>query len=369
MAEQVDCVVVGAGVVGLAVARELARAGREVIVLEAEKIIGSGISSRNSEVIHAGIYYPTGSLKARFCVAGRHRLYRYCAEAGVEHRKIGKLIVATSEAEVPTLAKYRAQAAANGADDLYPVSLAQVRELEPAVRCVAALMSPSTGIIDSHGLMVSFLADIESHGGVLAVESPVVGGVLRPDGVELQVGGGASIRLLARTVINSAGLGAQDLSRSLTGVPAQSVPRQYLAKGHYFSLAGRSPFNRLIYPIANSAGLGTHVTLDLAGGARFGPDVKWIDTLDYSADEGRRDEFARAIALYYPDLDPSRLQPSYTGIRPKISAPDAPAADFCVQGPRAHGGPYVALYGIESPGLTSSMAIAQYVRELLDERV
>lgn len=365
MSEQVDCVVIGAGVVGLAVARALARIGREVLVLESEGDIGTGVSSRNSEVIHAGIYYPTGSLKARFCVAGRDALYRYCASAGVEHRRLGKLIVATSDNEAATLDQYAAQAAANGVTDLQPLSAQQVRALEPSVRGVAGLLSPSSGIIDSHGLMTAYQADIESLGGIVVLNSKVIGGELRRDGVTLEVGAESPTALHAATVVNSAGLGAQAVSRSLRGLGSELVPPLYFAKGHYFSLSGRSPFQRLVYPIANSAGLGTHVTLDLSGHARFGPDVKWIDEIDYAADESRRAEFARAIQLYFPELDADRLHPSYTGVRPKISGPGQPAADFCIRGPGFHSGPYVALYGIESPGLTASLAIGEHVASLL----
>jgi L-2-hydroxyglutarate oxidase LhgO len=364
--EHVDCAVIGAGVVGLAVARELALSGREVIVLESAGGIGTGISSRNSEVIHAGIYYPTGSLKARLCVQGRELLYQFCAGNSVEHRRVGKLIVATSPEEIPALAKYEAQARANGVTDLRRLSVEETARMEPDVRCAAALLSPSTGIVDSHGLMLAYQADLEAHGGVLAVNSPVTGGSLHHSGVELEVGAEAPMAVRAASVVNCAGLDAQDVSRRLRGVPAQAIPNRFLAKGYYFSLTGRSPFQHLVYPVANSAGLGTHVTLDLSGGARFGPDVQWIEHIDYAFEESRKADFARAIRLYYPGLDDSRLQPDYTGIRPKISAPGQPAADFCIRGPTEHGHcRYVALYGIESPGLTASLAIAQQVLRLL----
>jgi L-2-hydroxyglutarate oxidase LhgO len=366
MSERIDCAVIGAGVVGLAVARELALAGREVIVLEAESTIGSGISSRNSEVIHAGIYYPAGSLKARFCVQGRQLMYEFCARNAIEHRRIGKLIVASSPDEIPTLAKYEQQARANGVDDLQRLTIEQVQELEPEVRCAAALLSPSSGIVDSHGLMLAYQAELEAHGGMLVFNSPVTGGRLLQGEITIEVGGEAPMVLQAATVINCAGLSAQSVSHAISGVPPPSIPRQFLAKGYYFSLAGRSPFRRLVYPVANSAGLGTHVTLGLDGFARFGPDVQWIESLDYGFDEARKAEFARAIRLYYPQLDDSRLRPAYTGIRPKISNASQPAADFCIRGPSAHGDcPYVALYGIESPGLTASLAIARHVVSLL----
>jgi L-2-hydroxyglutarate oxidase LhgO len=365
VSEQVDCVVIGAGVIGLAIARALSLQGREVIVLEAEDAIGTGTSSRNSEVIHAGIYYPTGSLKARLCVAGKQMLYRFCQSHGVEHRRIGKLIVATSQDEVPILARYRAQANANGVEDLYPVSVHEAAELEPAVQCMGAMFSPSTGIIDSHGLMMAYLADIESRGGTLVTNTPVRAGRVEHDGVLLETGGESPMTLRAETVINSAGLSAQQVSHSLQ-LPSSSIPARYLAKGYYFSLSGRSPFRHLVYPIANSAGLGTHVTLDLQGCARFGPDVQWVESIDYTFEPERKAAFAQAIRLYYPALDDARLQPAYTGMRPKISSATQAAADFLIRGPAEHAGsPYVALYGMESPGLTASMAIAELVTELL----
>jgi L-2-hydroxyglutarate oxidase LhgO len=366
MTDQVDCVVIGAGVVGLATARALALAGREVLVLEAEQSIGMGTSSRNSEVIHAGIYYPTGTLKARLCVAGRSMLYQYLARGSVEFRRLGKLLVAASAEEVATLSKYEAQAIFNGVTDLQWLSAAEIRELEPSVRCAAALLSPSSGIIDSHALMLSFQADLEAHGGIVACNSTVVGGKLRDTGIMLEVDGASRLSLHARAVVNCAGLEAQSLSLKLKSLALQSVPSRFLAKGHYFSLTGRAPFRRLIYPVANSAGLGTHVTLDLAGNARFGPDVQWVDRVDYGFDEARKGDFVQAIRRYYPDLDESRLQPSYTGIRPKISGPGQSAADFCIRGPADHANrAYVALYGIESPGLTASMALAEHVQSLL----
>ncbi len=366
VAERIDCAVVGGGVVGLAVARHLALCGREVILFEAESALGTGISSRSSEVIHAGIYYPTGSLRARLCVSGREALYRYCAIHGVGHRRVGKLIVATRAEECAILDQYAAQARANGVGDLRVLTAAQVRELEPQLQCVAGLLSPSSGIVDSHALMLAYRADLEEHGGVVLTRESVDAGALETGEVLLRTGGpaGSSVRALA--VVNCAGLGAQQLSRQIAGVPAHCIPPRYLAKGHYFSLTGRAPFTHLVYPIAEAAGLGIHVTLDLAGRIRFGPDVQWIQDVDYSFDESRRSAFARAIQRYYPSLDGAQLQPAYTGIRPKISAPGQPAADFCIRGPADHAGcAYVALYGIESPGLTASLALAQYVQGLL----
>jgi L-2-hydroxyglutarate oxidase LhgO len=366
MTDQVDCVVIGAGVVGLATARALAMAGREVLVLEAERAIGMGTSSRNSEVIHAGIYYPTATLKARLCVAGRAMLYEYVAQHAVEFRRLGKLIVAASVEEVAMLSRYEAQAVANGVTDLRWPSVEEIRECEPNVRCTAGVLSPSSGIVDSHALMLSFQADLEAHRGIVVCNSSVVGGQLEDAGIVLEIDGASRLTVHARTVVNCAGLESQAVSAKLKSVPPQSIPMRYLAKGHYFSLTGRAPFGRLIYPIASSAGLGTHVTLDLGGNARFGPDVQWVDQVDYSFDEARKGDFVSAIRRYYPDLDEGRLQPSYTGIRPKISGPGQAAADFCIRGPVDHSHrPYVALYGIESPGLTASMAIAEHVEALL----
>ncbi len=364
--EQVDTVVIGAGVVGLAVARALAMAGREVIVLEAESAIGTHTSSRNSEVIHAGIYYPKGSLKARLCVAGRQQLYAYCADHGVSHQRCGKLIVATSPTQIAQLDKILAQGRANGVTDLAPVDLARVRDMEPAVHCVAALHSPSTGIIDSHGLMLAYQGDAEAHGAMLAFTGPVSGGRVQDDGILLEVGGEQPMQLLARRVVNSAGLHAPKVAASLEGFPPAHVPPSYYCKGNYYSLAGRAPFSRLIYPIPEAAGLGVHVTLDLAGQARFGPDVEWIDKIDYTVDPQRAEKFYAAIRSYWPDLKDGALSPGYSGIRPKIQAPSEPARDFMIEGPRDHGvAGLVNLFGIESPGLTASLALGDMVAGLL----
>ena len=364
--ERVDCIVIGAGVVGLAVARELALRGREVIVLEAANAIGTGTSSRNSEVIHAGIYYPPGSLKAKLCVAGRERLYVYCRDRGVAHARLGKIIVAVTEGELPTLDQYLATARANGVNDLKSLDAAAVRELEPDVRCVGGLLSPSTGIIDSHALMLAYQGDLEHRGGLVALSSPVIRGRVGADGVQLDVGGREPMTVTARAVVNSAGLSAPAVARTIEGLPARSVPREYYARGQYFVLTGRSPFRRLVYPIAEPGGLGVHVTLDLAGRARFGPDVKWIDGVDYAFDPTRRDAFVAAIRRYYPGLDESRIADGYTGIRPKISGPKEVAADFSISHPGDHGVPgIVNLYGIESPGLTASLAIATAVADAL----
>jgi len=360
---EVDCVVIGAGVIGLACARRIARTGREVLILEAEGDIGSGVSARNSEVIHAGIYYPTGSLKARLCVAGRALLYAYCAEHGVTARRVGKLVVATASDQIPALHKLMDQARANGVDDLRALTADEARRLEPALSCVAAFHSPSTGIIDTHGLMLSLLGEAEANAAALARHASVEHGWIEDDGrITLAVGGADPMHVTARLLVNAAGLGAQAIARALQGYPHDRIPPLYYAKGNYFSLSGRSPFSRLIYPMPEAAGLGVHLTLDLAGQARFGPDVEWIDAPDYDVDPKRGDAFYAAIRTYWPDLRDGALQPAYAGVRPKIQGPGVPAADFRIDGPEAHGLPgQVHLYGIESPGLTSSLAIAEEV--------
>ena len=365
MAETVDCVVIGAGVVGLAVARSLALAGREVIVLEAAGAIGTETSSRNSEVIHAGIYYPPGSAKAVLCVKGRELLYRYCEAHGVAHRRCGKLIVATEPGQVATLHKIQAHAASNGVHDLRLLAADEARAMEPELRCVAALHSPSTGIIDSHGLMLAYQGEAEDRGAMLALRSPATGGEIQADGIALDVGGSEPMRILARSVINSAGLMAQRIASGLRGFPKEQAPPCHYAKGNYYSLAGRSPFTHLIYPVPEAAGLGVHLTLDLAGQARFGPDVEWIAEIDYDVDLRRGDGFYRAIRDYWPGLRDGQLAPGYAGIRPKLGGPDQPASDFLIQGPADHGVPgLVNLFGIESPGLTASLALAERVVEI-----
>jgi L-2-hydroxyglutarate oxidase LhgO len=366
-AASVECVVVGAGAVGLAVARVLAQAGREVLVLEKEPWAGSETSSRNSEVIHAGIYYPTDSLKATLCVAGKRLLYAYCAERGIPHRRLGKLIVACNEAEIAVIDGVRRRAEANGVRDLEWVGGNELRTLEPELAAIGAYFSPSTGIIDSHALMLAYEADLEAAGGMVVLRAPVLGGRADEAGFLLEVGGTEPMQLACRLLVNSAGLQAPSLARRIAGIPPETIPRDYFCRGVYFTLSGRSPFRHLVYPVPEAAGLGVHLTLDLAGQARFGPDVEWIDGIDYRVDPRRGERFYAAIRKYWPGLRDGALQPGYAGIRPKISGPSEPAADFRVQGPAEHGVPgLVNLYGIESPGLTASLAIAQRVAALLD---
>ena len=366
MVDRVECVVVGAGVVGLAVARALALSGREVWVLEGGEAIGIGVSSRNSEVVHAGIYYPAGSLKARFCVAGKHMLYEYCVQKGVPHSRLGKLIVAADEAEVPLLETIRAKAAANGVNDLVTLPGEAAQEMEPALRVAAALLSPSTGIVDSHALMLAMQGDLEHAGGAVVFHAPVLGGQVLGRGFLLNVGGTEPMALECDILVNAAGLGAPALAGAIEGIPASTIPHAYLCKGNYYSLTGRAPFTRLIYPVPEKAGLGVHLTLDLGGQARFGPDVEWIDHETYDIDIRRADGFYAAIRRYWPGLPDGALTPGYSGIRPKINGPTDPAADFAVHGPVDHGiAGLVNMFGIESPGLTSSLAIGAYVAALV----
>lgn len=358
--EKLDAVVIGAGVVGLAVARELALAGREVVILEAEDAIGTHTSSRNSEVIHAGIYYPEGSLKAQACVEGRRLLYEYCRTHGVPHRRCGKLIVATDRAQISELKKIQEKAHANGAIDVVPISREAAIALEPELSCVAALHSPSTGIIDSHALMLAYLGDAEARGAMLALRSPLKSALVSGEGMEMQVAG--SDPFLARTVVNSAGLRAPSVAKAFAGYPHELAPRELYAKGNYYSLNRKNPFTRLVYPVPEPGGLGVHVTLDLAGQARFGPDVEWVERISYEVDPGRAARFYAAIRRYWPALPDDSLAPGYAGIRPKTSGPGEPASDFEIQGPRRHGIPgLVHLFGIESPGLTASLALARRV--------
>jgi len=362
--ERVDAVVLGAGVVGLAIARELALAGREVIVLEAEDAIGTHTSSRNSEVIHAGIYYPKASLKARTCVEGKHLLYDYCASHGVPHRRCGKLIVATTEHQLGELAGIRDKAHANGVTDVDWIAKEDVARMEPELFCMGALHSPSTGIIDSHALMLAYLGDAEAAGAMLALKSPLERAMVRPGRFELWVAG--SDPIACSLLVNCAGLRAPSVAKRIEGYPAELAPRELYAKGNYYSLTRRAPFSRLIYPVPEPGGLGVHVTLDLAGQARFGPDVEWVERINYDVDPRRAERFYAAIRRYWPGLPDGSLSPGYAGIRPKTAGPGEPAPDFEIQGPRRHGVPgLVQLYGIESPGLTASLALARLVREEL----
>ena len=363
MTDKIDCIVIGGGIVGLAVARRVAMSGREVAVLEAEAELLSHTSSRNSEVIHAGIYYPRDSLKASLCVEGKALLYDYCAARHVPARRIGKLIVATTEAETAVLEDYLEQARINGVDDLTWKTRAEVAEMEPHIVCELALLSPSTGILDTHEYALSLIADVEAHDGAV-VRGTAVRGVHRTaSGYRVEVDGYA---LECESVVNSAGLLAVDVAHRIDGLSPEHVPRAYFAKGHYFMMSGKSPFRRLIYPIATAGGLGVHVTLDMGSQVRFGPDVSWVDEIDYRFDESRAPDFADAIVKYFPALDIARLTPGYTGIRPKIAGPGEPAADFVIQGAGTHGcDGLVNLFGIESPGITASLAIANRAFEAL----
>src|ERR1700742_2018925 len=363
--DKVDCVVVGAGVVGLAVARRLAMAGREVIVLEAAEGIGTVTSSRNSEVIHAGIYYKAASLMARMCVAGKHALYRYCNEHGVPHRNCGKLIVATTPAETEKLASIREHAQANGVLDMKVLSGEEARALEPALNCDAALLSPSTGIIDSHAYMLALRGDAEEAGAAFAFHTPLLRAKASAGNFELDAGGEAPMTLQCELLVNAAGLDAPATAHRIDGMPIELIPQAYLAKGNYFSCSARAPFSRLIYPVPEPGGLGVHLTLDMAGQARFGPDVEWVESIDYAVNPVRAERFYPAIRRYWPTLPDGALMPSYSGIRPKIVPPAVATQDFLIQGPADHGvAGLINLFGIESPGLTSSLAIADYVGEL-----
>jgi L-2-hydroxyglutarate oxidase LhgO len=361
MSTDIDCVVIGAGVVGLAVARALALSGREVLVADASEAIGTGTSSRNSEVIHAGIYYPAGSLKASLCVRGRHMLYEYCAARAIPHRRLGKFIVATDAAQAALLDDIAQRAKVNGVDDMERISGAEAMRLEPALQCAAALVSPSTGIVDSHALMLALQGDAENAGAQFVFHTPLLSGSVRAEGgFDLQFGGADAMALSCTTLVNSAGIHAPTLARRIQGIPAASIPAEYMCKGSYFTLAGRAPFSRLIYPVPQHAGLGVHLTLDMGGQAKFGPDTEWVDTEDYTLDASRADVFYEAVRTYWPALPDHALAPGYTGIRPKISGPREPAADFVIAGPASHGVAGLAnLFGIESPGLTSSLAIAE----------
>jgi len=364
MTDRIDCIIAGAGVVGLAIGRRLALAGLEVVLLETEEHIGMHTSSRNSEVIHAGIYYPKDSLKARLCVAGKHALYEYCEQKGIVHQRIGKLIVATETAEEATLESIDQKARANGVEDLRWVGKDELATLEPQVRATAALFSPSTGIVDSHEFMLGLEGDLEAAGGAVVLQSPISGVKRVADGFEVSVDGEPVAT--SRYFINSAGLWAPELASRIDGAGDTGPEQTYLARGHYFAYAGRSPFSHLIYPVPIDGGLGIHATNDLGGSARFGPDVEWIDSVDYAFPDGLESKFLESIRRYFPGVEADKLNRSYTGIRPKLSGPGERPADFRIDGPETHGVPdLVNLFGMESPALTASLAIADYVHDLI----
>ena len=358
--------VIGAGVIGLAVARALAIAGREVIIAEQADAIGTGISSRNSEVIHAGMYYSTGSLRAQFCPRGNGMLYEFCQTHGVAHKRCGKLIVATSEAERVRIETIHEQGLTNGVEGLELIGGNAARAMEPELTCVAALVSPSTGIIDGHSYMLALQGDLEAHGGAIAFETPVTKIEMLPRGFRVSFGGKEPGSFDVDAVVNCAGLSAQDVARRIDGYPSALIPKQVLAKGNYFAYAGRPAFTRLIYPTPVDGGLGVHVTLDLAGRMRFGPDVQWIETENYEVDASRAQSFYARIRTYWPGLPDGSLVPDYAGVRPKLSGPGEPVVDFMIAGSEQHGIPgLVNLFGIESPGLTSSLPIAERVASYL----
>jgi L-2-hydroxyglutarate oxidase LhgO len=359
--DRVECVVVGAGVVGLAVARALALEGREVVVLERERLIGSHTSARNSEVIHAGIYYPKDSVKARLCVRGKALLYDYCARRGVPHRRLGKIIVATGPDQEAALAGIAAAAAMNGVDDLRRLDAAALAALEPRLRGVAGLLSPSTGIVDSHALMLAYQGELEDAGGAVALDTGFLGARPVPGGFRVTArSGGETVTLEAGLLVNAAGLWAGAVAAAIEGLAPRFRRTVYYCKGNYFGIAARVPFRHLIYPVPERDGLGVHLTLDLAGRGRFGPDTEWIDGIDYGLDPARGDGFYAAIRRYWPDLPDGALSPDYAGIRPKLAPAGGAATDFLIEGPAAHGLPgLVNLFGIESPGITASLALAE----------
>lgn len=361
-----EAVVVGAGVIGLAIARALSLRGREVLVLERDDGVGQETSSRNSEVIHAGLYYPPGSLKARLCVEGRHALYHYCAERGVPHRRCGKLVVATSRDEEAALQQLHERAAANGVEDIELIGGGRLKEMEPELQATGALLSGTTGILDGHALMLSLQGDAENAGATVQCRAPLLGGRLASPSIQLRVGGGEPAEIETALLINAGGLGAWDVSLSLDGLDPESIPPRHLAKGSYFAMSGRAPFEHLIYPVPVAGGLGVHLTFDLGGQARFGPDVEWVEKIDYTVDPTRAAAFYDAIRRYWPGLADGVLAPAYSGIRPCVAGPGDPQGDFVIQGPKETGHPgYVALYGIGSPGLTAALAIGDHVAELV----
>ncbi len=363
--ERVDVIVVGAGVVGLAIARQLSLDGRDVLLLERAESFGTGVSSRNSEVVHGGLYYGQHSLKARFCVSGRHMLRAYCAQRGIEARQCGKIIVADQAAQVPQLLALKAQGEGNGVNDLRLLSESDVYALEPEISCAAGLLSPSSGIVDSHQFMLALLGDATAKGCTPVFHAPVKSGHVVNGKVAIVAGGDSGVEIEARLVVNSAGLGAQALASAISGLNPSFIPPLHLAKGNYFALSGKAPFSHLVYPMPEPGGLGIHFTLDLAGAGRFGPDVEWIESPDYEVDARRAQSFSASIARYWPGIRPDMLHPAYAGIRPKVERPGGSGTDFIIQGPAQHGCQgLINLFGIESPGLTASLAIAEYVGEI-----
>jgi len=371
--DRVDCVVIGAGVIGLAVAREMALQGRETILLEREPSFGTISSARNSEVIHAGIYYPQDSLKAKLCVQGNRMLYEYCRTHQVATQSYGKLIVATDLNQIDDLQALLYKAQNNGVPDIKMISGDEAKQLEPLLHCVAAMLSPTTGIVDSHGFMLSLLGGFEDAGGMVAYQSPLMSarpiGANAKDGFELEIGGPDGVHIQTKLLINCAGMSAPAVAQKIHSLGKDQIPKAYFAKGNYFSLSGKSPFNHLIYPIPEPGGLGVHLTLDMGGQAKFGPDVEWLDIdeegqIDYKVNPTRGDGFYEAVRRYWPGLKDQSLQPDYSGVRAKIVPPNAPAGDFCFNTPRDHGlDGLFNLYGFESPGLTSSLAIAKHLEE------
>ena len=373
--ERVDCVVIGAGVIGLAIAREMALQGRETILLERENAFGTISSARNSEVIHAGIYYPKDSLKAKLCVEGNHLLYEYCRSHQVATQPYGKLIVASDDSQLDDLQAILYKAQNNGVPAIKMILGDQAKALEPQLQCVSAILSSSTGIVDSHGFMLSLLGGFEDAGGMVAYQSPVISakpmGANAENGFELEIGGPDGMQLETKLLINCAGMSAPAVAQQIAGLDKEQIPKAFFAKGNYFSLAGKSPFKHLIYPIPEPGGLGVHLTLDMGGQAKFGPDVEWLDIeqegqIDYTVDPRRGDGFYEAVRRYWPDLKDGALQPDYSGVRAKIVPPNSPAGDFCFNGPSDHGlQGLINLYGFESPGLTSSLAIAKHLEGLI----
>ncbi|HEY4039052.1 MAG TPA: NAD(P)/FAD-dependent oxidoreductase [Burkholderiaceae bacterium] len=367
--DRVDCIVIGAGVIGLACARALAAAGLQTIVLEAESRIGSGVSSRSSEVIHAGIYYAPGSLKARLCVLGRELLYQYLGERGLPHRRLGKLIVATEQAHLASLARLQSLGMTNGVERLEMLDAGRAAVLEPTLRCCGALHSPDTGIVDSHALMVSLSGDLEASGGSIALRSPMQRARRHQNAWWLTTGDGEGYHILCDVLVNAAGLSAQHVAGTIEEYPHDRIPALRMARGNYFSLSQRAPFARLIYPLPTDGGIGIHLTLDMGGIAKFGPDVEWIDEVDFNVDPARAQVFYENIRAFWPQLPDGTLQPAYAGIRPKLSGPGEPARDFLIDGPGEHGLPgLIQLFGFESPGLTSALAIGERVAKLALDR-